>query len=144
MNALILAYSPDERNLLEQSLENIDMTLHFAEDVDAAMETLKMEENIDYILLDYRIPIMDGLKFIREIRKEALAETAEIITLNRHSKISQLMDIVQRKDNPESSEEFAPEQLIRDIYSALEEDDDIYMQRTYGERAVREMAPRQN
>lgn len=71
MNVLIIDDMASSRMVLRAVLERIDMRLllHEFEDPEAALEwsaTLRP----DFVLLDYRMPKMDGIEFARRFRQE--------------------------------------------------------------------------
>ncbi len=137
MRALIVDYSPEERNLLQESLKKDDITLHYAANRQQAVERLQAGEVYDVILLDWRIPVDEGLKLVREIRRHEKNKLARIITLSKVSKATRVLDSAKGNDETTWLRAYSATDLVEHIYQVLEEEDERMMARLYGDRSVR-------
>ena len=80
----ILVVDDDIRNVfaLAQILEEREITVVEAENGEVAIEMLKSNPDIDLILMDIMMPVMDGYKAMKIIRKTPHLEKVPIITLS--------------------------------------------------------------
>ena len=80
----ILVVDDDIRNVfaLAQILEEREITVVEAENGEVAIEMLKSNPDIDLILMDIMMPVMDGYKAMKIIRKTPQWENIPIITLS--------------------------------------------------------------
>ncbi len=137
MRALIVDYSAEERNLLQESLKHDDITLHYAGNRDQVITRLRDGEVYDVILLDWRIPVDQGLSLVREIRRHEKNKLARIITLSKTSKATKIYDSVKGTPASPRKHAYSVSDLVEHIYKVLEEEDERVMARLYGDRSVR-------
>lgn len=81
-HALIVDDSQLVRNHLSQLLEHQYIKTSVAEDGLVALNILQQHQNISFIITDHDMPNMDGLTFIREIRKTKDRNTLPILGLS--------------------------------------------------------------
>jgi len=75
---LIIDHEPDIRKDLETILAKKSYQVMTASGSEAAISVLK-SESLDLVIMDIRMPEMDGLEFMREVKK--LGDDVEIIVL---------------------------------------------------------------
>jgi two-component system chemotaxis response regulator CheY len=68
MRALIVDDSRFVRSLLRGMLEEKGIECEEAADGQAGMEQLKLHSPIDLALIDWNMPVMDGLEMLRQLR----------------------------------------------------------------------------
>jgi DNA-binding NtrC family response regulator len=75
---LIIDHEPDIRKDLETILAKKGYQVMTASGSEAAISVLK-SESLDLVIMDIRMPEMDGLEFMREVKK--LGDDVEVIVL---------------------------------------------------------------
>ncbi len=68
MRALIIDDSRSMRSILGRILRELGYEIIEAENGREALDCLKNEQKLDLALVDWNMPIMDGLEFIRAVR----------------------------------------------------------------------------
>ena len=109
MNVLIIDDQPSSRMILRCVLERMDMDLLLHEFSDPE-EALLWCENFrpDFVLLDYRMPGMDGIEFARRFRLSAqhqdvplvLVTAADDDVMRRKAVEAGILDVVLKPINP--------------------------------------------
>lgn len=79
---LIVDDSQTERFWEEKVLKGLGCHTYTAEDGTAALKFLFQEEAVDLIMLDLKMPRMDGHEFLREIRKNTDFDHVKVIVLS--------------------------------------------------------------
>lgn len=81
LNILVLDDEKVFRDEIKEFLETDDFTVHLAAKPSAAFEVLKQTE-IDIIILDLKLPEMDGLTFLQKVKE--LYPDVEVIMITGH------------------------------------------------------------
>lgn len=139
MKALLIDYSSYERQFLKQTLANEGIEVHFAENSRAGLAFLQDNPDAKIILLDWRMPIMDGLGFLRGIRQHKLAENATIVALTRLQKLSGILQALKAGKTEHAPEAHPAEELLGKIYANLDREEHEYLERYFGDRRRREI-----
>lgn len=79
---LIVDDSQTERFWEEKVLKGLGCQTFTAEDGTAALKFLFQEETVDLIMLDLKMPRMDGHEFLRQIRKNTDFDHVKVIVLS--------------------------------------------------------------
>ncbi len=79
---LIVDDSQTERFWEEKVLKGLGCQTFTAEDGTAALKFLFQEEAVDLIMLDLKMPRMDGHEFLKEIRKNTDFDHVKVIVLS--------------------------------------------------------------
>lgn len=70
MRALVIDDSRATRAILRRMLEGFDCEVHEAGDGKQGLEVLAREQPLDLVLVDWNMPVMDGLTFVESVRAE--------------------------------------------------------------------------
>lgn len=70
MRALVIDDSKAMRHILADLLGEMGFEVHEAEDGHDAMERLKQVGMVELALVDWNMPVMNGLEFVRAIRSD--------------------------------------------------------------------------
>ncbi|MBI1347733.1 response regulator [bacterium] len=70
-----------------------------AEDGSEALTVLKSHPEIDAILLDWNMPIMDGITFLKTVRSDGHLPQPKIVMCTTEGEFSRIMDALQSGAN---------------------------------------------
>lgn len=94
MRALVVEDSSTIRKVLCSYLKNMNIESVEAADGREGLERLQ-ESRLDLVLLDWQMPTMDGIAFLRELRKMPAFDTLPVIMVTTNSEsayVGQAMD----------------------------------------------------
>lgn len=81
MRALVLDDEEDVRNLLGLMLSRLGFDVIDGTHGQEGLEILRENKPIDVILLDWRMPVMDGPSFLRSIQKDPALKSIPVMML---------------------------------------------------------------
>ncbi|GJL50922.1 response regulator [Candidatus Nitrospira salsa] len=90
MKALVIDDSKAMRIILKQILESIGGKIEEAESGKEGIEKLKMMEQPDVVLVDWNMPEMNGLDFVRAIRSEGPYRNTPVMMVTTEAEASQI------------------------------------------------------
>ena len=93
MNTPFVMLVDDETPFLEtmtKRLKKRELQVITAEDGKSCLELLKTNRNVDVVILDVKMPGMDGLETLREIKKEN--PLSEVIMLTGHATVESAIE----------------------------------------------------
>jgi len=70
-----------------------------AEDGSQALTTLQAHPEIDAVLLDWNMPIMDGITFLKTVRGDSKLPQPKIVMCTTEGEFSRIMDALQSGAN---------------------------------------------
>jgi two-component system, NtrC family, nitrogen regulation response regulator NtrX len=108
--------NPDIRASLKDQFSMEDFEVDTAEDGEFALQKIK-ENNYDLILLDVKMPKMDGLTVLQEIRK--LDKNPQVIMLSALSDVPTAMECVRLGAKDYISKPYDPEELLHIVIKLL-------------------------
>jgi len=108
--------NPDIRVSLQEQFSMEDFEVDTAEDGEFALQKIK-ENNYDLILLDVKMPKMDGLTVLQEIRK--LDKNPQVIMLSAVSDVPTAMECVRLGAKDYISKPYDPEELLHIVIKLL-------------------------
>ena len=79
MNAIVIDDSSAMRRILRRLLEGIGFEVLEAADGQAGLECLTQNPDQDIVLVDWNMPVMDGLEFVKTVRQNAEFEKLKIM-----------------------------------------------------------------
>lgn len=80
-------------NIISTTLGKLQITYFMASDGLEGLELFRSNPDIDVIVTDINMPVMDGMEFIKEIRK--INQTVKIIIMSAHSEAEFLEEAKQ-------------------------------------------------
>lgn len=92
--ALVVDDSPTVRKIVRRIMESLGFLVTEAGDGEAALEALRGERS-DVVMLDWNMPVMDGMAFLRAMKGDpALATTTVIFctSMNELPRIQEALD----------------------------------------------------
>lgn len=84
-----------------------------AENGQAALDMIRAHPDIDVILLDWNMPVMDGLSFLKALREEPLAEQPVVVMCTTENDMSRIVEAMQAGANEYIMKPFT-EDIVRD------------------------------
>ncbi|GJL63198.1 MAG: chemotaxis protein CheY [Nitrospirales bacterium] len=90
MKALVIDDSKAMRIILKQILESIGGKVEEARSGTEGIEKLKTMEHPDVVLVDWNMPEMNGLDFLRSIRSEGANRKIPVMVVTTESEASQI------------------------------------------------------
>lgn len=85
MRALVIDDSRATRAILRRMLEGFDAEVLEAGDGREGLEVYAREQPLDVILVDWNMPIMDGLTFVRSVRAEHCPDRPVLVMVTSES-----------------------------------------------------------
>lgn len=104
----------DNRIVMKGMLESVVDTVHLAADGSEVMNILQQEE-VDLVLLDYKMPGMDGLDCVREIRRNPDYENIVVIMVTASAELDTQSKALDYGCNDYVSKPVQYEELMRVI-----------------------------
>jgi len=84
-----------------------------AENGQAALEAIRSNPEIDVILLDWNMPVMDGLSFLKALREEPLEKQPVVVMCTTENDMSRIVEAMQAGANEYIMKPFT-EDIVRD------------------------------
>lgn len=96
IRALIIDDSSVMRKIVERSLRQAGVSLAQVLEAGNGAEALALLKNqqVDLILSDINMPVMDGLEFVRQMKKEGLATNVPVVMITTEGSESQVVEAI--------------------------------------------------
>lgn len=118
---LIVDDSPTMRRIVNNTLKRLGYRdIEEADHGAAALEKLKTEEGINFIVTDWNMPIMDGLQLVTEIRSKDEYKNIPILMVTTRSVKEDIIEAMKAGVNNYIVKPFTPETMKAKIESILE------------------------
>jgi two-component system, chemotaxis family, chemotaxis protein CheY len=93
MHVLVVDDSKPIYMMVNQMLEALGHTGDWAENGQLAVDKLKAGEKYDLVLLDWNMPVLDGMEFLMAVKNESLCECPVVMmtTENKPEKIEEAL-----------------------------------------------------
>ena len=85
MRALIVDDSRAARMFIDRAVKSLGFTTVEAEHGAAALELLTRIDAVDAMLVDWNMPVMDGLEFVKNVRKHREYSSIPILMISSES-----------------------------------------------------------
>src|SRR5208282_1061100 len=99
MRALIVDDSRTVRSIIRQILGEIGMEVLEAGNGAEALERMREVPDVELLLVDWNMPVMDGLEFVRAIRAQRSYSGVRILMVTSESEGSQVTKALQAGAN---------------------------------------------
>jgi two-component system chemotaxis response regulator CheY len=84
-SALVVDDSRAQRSMLRRLLDDRGFEVHEAGDGGQGVDRLRELGPVDLILVDWNMPVMDGLEFIRTVRRQPQFEHTQLLMVTSES-----------------------------------------------------------
>ena len=108
---LVVDDDPDIRLLLRLHLEGAGYTVHEASDGADALHQLG-EQAFDAVVLDLRMPRVDGFEVLARMRDEGLLDRTPVLTCSAHADEDVVAELSRTGTSAHVAKPFRPQQLI--------------------------------
>lgn len=81
------------RKVASHILETLDFAIVEAEDGSQALEAVQNEDP-DVVLLDWNMPVMDGMQFLRALQELSLARKPKVIFCTTENEVGQIREAI--------------------------------------------------
>jgi two-component system chemotaxis response regulator CheY len=85
MHALVVDDSKTIRLLLREQLKTLGFEVTEAGDGHQALNRLKKMSQVDLVLVDWNMPDMDGISFVRAVRAESVYASLPLMMVTTHA-----------------------------------------------------------
>lgn len=115
MRILVVDDSAIMRKVIEQILEVLGHEAVQAADGVEALEKLKSGEEVELILLDWNMPEMNGIEFLRTIKAQEAFKEIPVIMLTTESERRRMIEAIEAGARHYLTKPFQPETLATKI-----------------------------
>ena len=116
LRILIVDDEPDIRSLVTMILEGAGHAVIEAGDGKTGLELLK-SESLDVVLIDLRMPVIDGWEFMRRVREGNLAEGVRMIGVSAHASPDSIREAKAAGCDAYVSKPFTMDDLVATVES---------------------------
>ncbi|MDP2360511.1 MAG: response regulator [bacterium] len=115
MKALIIDDSSTMRLLLARLLDELGVTHAQAANGREAMEALAREGPFDFALVDWQMPVMDGIEFIRIARESYTRDELKLLMVTSVNQIESVMEALEAGADEYIMKPFSREALLEKL-----------------------------
>ena len=111
MHALVVDDSKTIRLLLREQLKDLGFEVTEANDGRHALSSLKKMTQVDLVLVDWNMPEMDGIAFVRAVRAESTYTTLPMMMVTTNDELTQVSKALEAGVNEYIMKPFTTEIL---------------------------------
>ena len=115
MRALVIDDSKAIRMILGKILESIGFEVIDAADGAEALEKLKTAGKLDLALVDWNMPVMNGLEFVVEVRKDNQYDSMPMMMVTTETEMAQVVKALEAGANEYVMKPFTKEIIIEKL-----------------------------
>lgn len=116
MRALVIDDSRTVRAIIGKSLRDLGMEVveaaHGQEGLDRLQESLGESLGIELVLVDWNMPVMNGLDFIKAVRSQKIHDAVRIMMVTTETEQEQVIRALEAGANEYLMKPFTPEILV--------------------------------
>lgn len=99
MKVLIIDDSRATRSFIKRMLTNVGFETFEADNGQTALMVLSENRDIDLALVDWNMPVMNGLEFVKTVRQEPECEELLIMMVTTETEMDRVMQAVEAGAN---------------------------------------------
>ncbi len=103
------------RMVMHKIMDDLGLEVLEAEDGQKALEAVQNHADIDAVLLDWHMPVKDGLSFLKELRKEQTISQPVVIMCTTENEMSRIVEAMQAGANEFIMKPFS-EDVVREKF----------------------------
>lgn len=121
IRALIIDDSSVMRKIVERSLRQAGVNLIQVFEAANGADGLGIlrSNSVDLILSDINMPVMDGLEFVRQLRKQELAQAVPVVMITTEGSESQVVEAISSGAHGYIRKPFTAEQVKDHVIAIL-------------------------
>jgi len=112
MQALVIDDSRAVRLLVGNILREQGFEVHSAGDGQQGLEQLQLNPEIGLVLVDWNMPVMDGLEFIKTVRQSRTWDSLQIVMVTTETESEQVQRAIAAGANEYVMKPFTSEVLV--------------------------------
>jgi two-component system, chemotaxis family, chemotaxis protein CheY len=116
--ALLVDDARTVRRICRGIVESLGFTVHEAENGQEALDTVRTHPEIELILLDWNMPVMDGLTFLRTLRGEPLPAQPRVVMCTTEAEFTAIATAIQAGADEYIMKPFT-EEIVREKVEAV-------------------------
>lgn len=120
MKALIVDDSSTMRRIIKKALQEMGMDSVEAGDGNEALASLRSASDIDFVLLDWNMPNMNGFDTLKAIKADAATASIPVLMVTTEAERSQVVKAIQAGAKQYVVKPFTTDILVEKIKKALE------------------------
>lgn len=112
MKILLVDDSATMRRIQKTQLANLGVSdIVEAENGEKALGLLEANMPVDIVMLDWNMPVMDGITFLKRVREQPIYKEVRIVMCTSESEKSRVMEALKAGANSYIVKPFTPEAL---------------------------------
>ena len=115
MLALIVDDSRTMRLVLKKILNEVGFEVSEAEDGSEALIRLKELDRVDLMLVDWNMPVMDGLEFVRTVRQDNAYDEVPLMMVTTEDTMDRVVEALNAGANEYVMKPFTSESIIEKL-----------------------------
>jgi two-component system chemotaxis response regulator CheY len=112
MRALVIDDSRAMRAIIRQTLTEVGVEVVEAGDGREGLEQLRQTPDVELVLVDWNMPVMNGLDFIRAVRSDRSYDPVRIMMVTTETEQEQLVRALEAGANEYLMKPFTKEVLV--------------------------------
>lgn len=115
MHALVVDDSKAMRMVLKKIMTEVGYEVSEAGDGSEALIRLKEIDGIDLMLVDWNMPIMNGLEFVRAVRENSTYDEIPLMMVTTEDGMDKIVEALEAGANEYVMKPFTPESIIEKL-----------------------------
>ena len=115
MLALVVDDSRAMRLVLKKIMNDVGFEVSEAGDGSEALIRLKQLDSVDLMLVDWNMPVMDGLEFVRAVRKDQSYDEVPVMMVTTEDGMDKIVEALEAGANEYVMKPFTSETIIEKL-----------------------------
>lgn len=115
MHALVVDDSKAMRMVLKKIMSEVGYEVSEAGDGSEALIRLKEIDGVDLMLVDWNMPIMNGLEFVRAVRENSTYDEVPLMMVTTEDGMDKIVEALEAGANEYVMKPFTPESIIEKL-----------------------------
>jgi len=115
MHALVVDDSRAMRLVLKKIMNDVGFEVSEAGDGSEALIRLKELDSVDLMLVDWNMPVMDGLEFVRAVRKDQSYDEVPVMMVTTEDGMDKIVEALEAGADEYVMKPFTSETIIEKL-----------------------------